>query len=248
MSGAAARLAEAEQFAHRHNFIQQLTGITDTQVRILLLQGDLDAAARLAETHQLPLSRARVSLAQGDSSAALAALDAYRQQMVAKGWVDEQLKAMVLQAVAHQAQGETGRAVLVLGEALELAKPGGFVRVFVDEGSPMAGLLYEALSQGVEREYVSRLLAAFPEAGPEPEASAQSGGQESGLVEPLSDREVEVLRLIAEGLTNQEIADRLYLSLHTVKVHARNIYAKLGVKNRTQAVARGKALGILSDR
>ncbi len=67
----------------------------------------------------------------------------------------------------------------------------------------------------------------------------------SAVVEPLSERELEILQLIAEGLTNQEVADRLYLSLHTVKVHARNIYAKLGVKSRTQAVARGKALGIL---
>jgi len=69
---------------------------------------------------------------------------------------------------------------------------------------------------------------------------------ESQLVEPLSERELEVLQFIAEGLTNQEIATRLYLSLYTVKAHARNIYAKLGVKNRTQAVAKGKALGILS--
>jgi LuxR family maltose regulon positive regulatory protein len=71
--------------------------------------------------------------------------------------------------------------------------------------------------------------------------------QKNGLIEPLSGREIEVLHLIAEGLTNQEVADQLYLSLHTIKIHARNIYAKLGVKNRTQAVTRGKALGILSS-
>jgi LuxR family maltose regulon positive regulatory protein len=90
------------------------------------------------------------------------------------------------------------------------------------------------------------LLAAFPVAESEQTTSSPLRGPESELVEPLSERELEVLQLIAQGLTNQDVATRLYLSLHTVKVHARNIYAKLGVKNRTQAVAKGKALGILS--
>ena len=96
-------------------------------------------------------------------------------------------------------------------------------------------------------DYIRRLLAAFPaaESGGKPFSNLRSTA--SGLVEPLSERELEVLSLIAEGLTNQEIANRLYLSLFTVKVHARNIYSKLGVKNRTQAVATAKALGILSQ-
>ena len=111
----------------------------------------------------------------------------------------------------------------------------------------MARLLYEALSQGVEPDYVRQLLAAYPVAEPEQVTSSQLRDPESEMVEPLSERELEVLQLIAEGLTNQEVATRLYLSLHTVKVHARNIFAKLGVTNRTQAVAMGKALGILSQ-
>ncbi len=157
------------------------------------------------------------------------------------------IEILVLQALAHEAQGDIPAALTTLARALTLAKPEGYVRIFVDEGRPMARLLYEALSQGVEPDYIRRLLAAYPVAEPEQVASSRSRGPEPGVVEPLSERELEVLQLIAEGLTNQEIATRLYLSLHTVKVHARNIFTKLAVKNRTQAVARGKALGILSQ-
>ena len=109
----------------------------------------------------------------------------------------------------------------------------------------MARLLYEALARGIEPTYVRQLLAAFPVADAEPPPSSTPTAVEAGYVEPLSEREIEVLQFIAEGLTNQEVANRLYLSLHTVKVHAHNIYGKLGVKNRTQAVAKARALGIL---
>jgi LuxR family maltose regulon positive regulatory protein len=154
---------------------------------------------------------------------------------------------LVLQALAHEAQGDSPAALVPLERALSLAEPEGYVRIFVDEGLPMARLLYEALSQGVESDYIRRLLAAFPVAESEQTASSPMRGSKSELVEPLSERELEVLQLIAEGLTNQEVATRLYLSLHTVKVHARNIFTKLAVKNRAQAVARGRALGILSQ-
>ena len=138
-----------------------------------------------------------------------------------------------------------------LERALRLAEPEGYVQIFVDEGSPMAGLLYEALSQGIAPDYVSQLLSAFPSAGPEqsrsPEEQTKIPKPESAIVEPLSAREVEVLQLIAEGLTNKEIAAKLYLSLNTVKVHTRNINGKLAVSSRTKAVARARALGILSS-
>ena len=124
-----------------------------------------------------------------------------------------------------------------------LAEPEGFLQTFVDEGPPMARLLYGSLSQGISPDSVQRLLSMFPVEEPEP---VKHRNQAEEMIEPLSEREIEVLQLIAEGLANQDIASKLYLSLHTVKGHARNIYGKLGVKNRTQAVAKGKALGLLS--
>jgi LuxR family maltose regulon positive regulatory protein len=155
------------------------------------------------------------------------------------------IEILVLQALAHEVLSNIPVALTTLARALTLAKPEGYVRIFVDEGRPMARLLYEALSQGVEPDYVRQLLAAYPVAEPEQVTSSQLRDPESEMVEPLSERELEVLQLIAEGLTNQEVATRLYLSLHTVKVHARNIYGKLGAKSRTHAIAKGKALGIL---
>ena len=156
------------------------------------------------------------------------------------------IEILVLQALAHEAQGNIPPALVSLERALTLAEPEGFIRIFVDEGPPMARLLYEALSRGIAPDYVQRLLTATPTDIPEQSDSSQRQVQDTGLVEPLSERELEVLQLIAEGLTNQEIGSRLYLSPNTVKVHAHNIYGKLGVNNRTQAGARANALGILS--
>jgi LuxR family maltose regulon positive regulatory protein len=103
----------------------------------------------------------------------------------------------------------------------------------------MAKLLYKAASRGIMPSYTGKLLAAF---SPSRQAYKKAAGE---IVEPLSSREMEVLQLIAEGLSNKEVADKIYLSLRTVKWHATNIYAKLGVKNRTQAVAKARTLGIL---
>jgi LuxR family maltose regulon positive regulatory protein len=155
------------------------------------------------------------------------------------------VEILILQALASQAAGDKIRAMPMLEKALSLAEPGGFIRIFVDEGPHMVSLLYEALKRGIAPDYVQRLLAAFPIAEPEQTDPSKSQVPESELIEPLSEREIEVLQLIAEGLTNPDIAARLYLSLNTVKVHTRNIYGKLGVNNRTQAVARARSLGIL---
>jgi LuxR family maltose regulon positive regulatory protein len=246
-AGALAALAEAGQFVQQHHFDHWLGAITAVRIQILLHQGNLTAAAQAAEDHDLPLSRARVHLAQNDPNAALALLEPLRRQAETRDWADEKLQVMVLQALAHQGAGESAGAAQVLAEVVALAAPAGLIRLFVDEGPPMAHLLYEALARGLEPGYVRQLLAAFPTAGSEPALSSPPPDVAAGFVEPLSDREKEVLQLIAEGLTNQEVANRLYLSLHTVKVHARNIYGKLGVKNRTQAVAKAKALGILTS-
>jgi ATP/maltotriose-dependent transcriptional regulator MalT len=245
VAGAAAMLAETEQSVRERGFVHRIPEIAAAQVLTLLQQGDVAGAARLAQAHDLPLSQARVHLAQGDPSAALAVLEPYRRRVEERAWADEQLKAVILQAVAVHASGERARALELLDEALALAEPGGFIRSFVDEGAPMARLLREASSRGVRPEYVRRLLAAFPvdEAGRAASPATRVAG--SRLAEPLSSRELEVLALIAKGLTNQEIATRLYLSLHTVKAHARNTYAKLDASSRTQAVAKGRALGLL---
>jgi LuxR family maltose regulon positive regulatory protein len=110
----------------------------------------------------------------------------------------------------------------------------------------MARLLYAALSENIELKYVQRVLASFDDPEPEKPLLKTAHSHQVGLIEQLSEREIEVLELIAKGLTNQVIADRLVLSLHTVKAHTRNIYGKLDVHNRTQAVDRARSLGILS--
>ena len=120
------------------------------------------------------------------------------------------------------------------------AEPGGCIRVFVDEGPPMKQLLQAAASRAVAPEYTRRLLAACSPGGAKPAA-------QSATVEPLSERELEVLQHLAAGRTDREIAARLHLSLYTVKVHARNIYGKLGVNRRMQAVAKARELGVLPD-
>jgi LuxR family maltose regulon positive regulatory protein len=111
----------------------------------------------------------------------------------------------------------------------------------------MARLLYQALTRGIKPDFFRRLLAAFPVTEAEPLTSSVADHPSSPLIEPLSERELEVLELIAEGLTNREIASRLFLSLNTVKAHTRNIYGKLDVHNRTEAAAQARALGLISS-
>ncbi len=244
VAGAAALLAEAGQSARQHNFVDRLPEVAAAQVLLLLGQGNLAAAAHLAQMHELPISQARVHLAQGDPSAALAMLSSWREQVEARGWQDERLKVMVLQAVALRAHGEQDQAVHLLCDALSLAEPGGFIRLFVDEGRPMAHLLSEAAAIGLMPDYIGKLLSVC-------EAEQQKSENNSypppaqPLIEPLSQRELEVLHLMAQGLSNQEMSERLFLALSTVKGHNRNIFGKLQVQRRTEAVARARELGLL---
>jgi len=161
VAGAAVILAQADQLVRQHNFKNRMPEVAASQVLTLLHQGDLTAAAHLAQTYELPISQARVYLSQGNPSAALAALEPLCRQVETKGWADERLRVMVLQAVALRAHGDNEQAVHLLRDALTLAEPGGFIRVFVDEGVPMARLLSEVAAHGIMPDYTGKLLAVF---------------------------------------------------------------------------------------
>jgi LuxR family maltose regulon positive regulatory protein len=246
LASATALLSQAEQTARERQFVYQIPDIAAAQVLTLIDKGDLSAAAHLAQTHELPLSLARVHMAQGDPSRALAVLEPFRKQLEAKNWQDERLKVMALQAVAHHVRGEKHEALNALGDTLALAAPSGFIRLFVDEGPLMAQLLTEAAAHGMMPDYVGTLLAAFDTGEHKSEDKAwPSAASSQGLIEPLSERELEILQLVAQGLSNHEISEQLFLALSTVKGHNRNIFDKLQVQRRTEAVARARELGLI---
>ncbi len=244
-AGALATLAEAEAFVHQHHFMHRMPEIAATQVIALLQQGNLAAAAHIARTHDLPISQARIYLAEGNPSAALGLLVPLRQQMEAKGWADEQLRVMILTAIALHARGEKDDAVQMLVDALSMAKTGGFIRLFVDEGLPMAQLLSEASARGIMLDYIGNLLTAIEPQRQKRKENAHPPSPAQPLIEPLSQRELEILRLVADGLSNREISERLFIALVTVKVHNGKIFEKLQVQRRTEAVARARELGLL---
>ena len=148
------------------------------------------------------------------------------------------LEILVVQALAQQTQGDIPGALAPLQRALTLAEPEGYVRTFVDEGPAMASLLRAAAKQGMARSYIGSLLAAFDTTG-------DRGQVKQGLIEPLSERELDVLRLLRTDLDGPDIARELVVSLHTVRSHTKNIYAKLGVNNRRAAVRRARELDLL---
>jgi LuxR family maltose regulon positive regulatory protein len=155
---------------------------------------------------------------------------------------------MILKALAMQSMGDIAQAANDLTESLALAEPEGYLRIFLDEGQPMQMLLAQWLAHagtGPLRDYAIQLLSQF-EAEPYMVTAAQGKISPAGdLVEPLSQRELEVLHLIALGRTNPEIAQQLIVAPGTIKAHAASIYRKLDVTNRTEAVARARQLGIL---
>jgi LuxR family transcriptional regulator, maltose regulon positive regulatory protein len=246
-TGAAEILAAAEQAVQQHNFVQRIPEVGAAQVRVLLQQGNPAAAAQIAQRLGLPISQARVHLALGEAPAALAVLAPLSRQAEAKRWPDERLKVMILQAIALQACGEAEEAVQLLSQALALGEPGGFVRVFVDEGLPLAHLLSTAAARGIMPSYTGRLLAAFAaeERNRHTESNRSTAATVQTLAEPLSERELEILQLIAQGLSNHEIGERLFIALDTVKGHNRRIFEKLQVQRRTEAVARARSLNLL---
>ncbi len=177
----------------------------------------------------------------GHAEQSLSLLEPLQSGAAQRGWNGIIIYLQIQKALALQATGRKERALAALQQALSLGEPEGYVRAFVDEGPALARLLHEAAARGVTPLYIGRLLAAFPATQvPTPARKAPAD-----MVEPLSERELEVLRLVAQGLTNQEIAQRLCLTVRTIKWHASNIYSKLSTQNRAQAVAKARALGLL---
>ena len=157
--------------------------------------------------------------------------------------IASQIEILILQTLAHDALGDKSSALTSLQSALELAEPESYVRIFVDENIPMARLLSEAKTHGIMPDFVNKLLDLFETKEPLSEQSTLSASPP--LIEPLSERELEVLQLIAQGLSNHAIADRLFLAVSTIKGHNQRLFGKLGVQRRTEAVARARDLGLI---
>ncbi len=181
----------------------------------------------------------RLFIARGDYDAALRLADRLLAPAEAAGGNGRVIELLVLQALALQGRGETDAALACLGRALTLARPERYVRSFLDEGQGLARLLYLAKSRDIEAAYAAVLLAAWQKPGETEQAARQL------LPEPLTAREIEILKLIGSGCSNQDIAAKLYISPATVKRHISNIYNKLDVESRTQALARTRDLGLL---
>jgi LuxR family maltose regulon positive regulatory protein len=197
--------------------------------------------AAFIETLQTTLARAY--LAQDKAGEALAVLEPLLPPTEATGAFLHVIEVCALKALALQALGDTSAALAALERSLALAEPEGFVRVYLNEGAPMATLLRKAASHNICPDYVGRLLTSL-----EIEIARPSAPQlpcPSALLEPLTPRELDVLHLISQGLSNKDIAEKLVIALNTVKRHTSGIYSKLDVKSRTQAVAQARELGLL---
>jgi LuxR family maltose regulon positive regulatory protein len=246
-------LLEAEELAQGQGVIPATALRIDAiRVRLWLAQANLEAVTRWAREqpfdpldeityqHQLAyLTLSRILIAQNRSDTALILLERLLIQVEALGQMGRALEVLILQSLALADLGDMSRALTVLARALMLGQPEGYARVFLDEGLPMVKLLRHAGSHGVSPKYVAELLSKFDrEMGTIP-------ALHHPLIEPLTERELEVLRLLADGLSNQEIARQLVIALGTAKTHTASLYRKLDVVSRTQAVARARELGLL---
>ena len=234
--------------------------------QLWLQEGNMAAASRCAQESRLragdgadfvrefaEIAMARVLVVRAlsggatqsdEASQALRSLAGLLQTAEAAMRMGSMIKILALQALAFQAQSDMDQAMSTLERALSLAEPEGFVRTFVDEGAPMAWFLQQAAARGIALPYVSGLLTAFGAEGMET-ATVPSPSDIPALVEPLTLRELEVLHLLGEGCSNREIAEALVITLNGVKKHTSNIYGKLEVHSRTQAVVCAQKLGLL---
>jgi LuxR family maltose regulon positive regulatory protein len=260
----ALNLLDQAECLYDGNFSPNVRPVATRKVRVWVAQGRLDEALDWAREQGLSVENelsylrefdhitlARVLLAgyqsdraEGSISGVVRLLERLLKAAEEREGKGSVIEILVLQAIAYHAQGDLPAALKPLQKALTLAEPEGYARMFLDEGSSMMQLLREASARGIMPDYTGKLLAAF-----EAEQRKSEGKPDlppaQPLIEPLSPRELEVLGLIAQGLTNQEIGKRLFLALDTVKGHNRRIYDKLQVQRRTEAIARARELGLL---
>ena len=191
------------------------------------------------------MANAYIFIAQNKPEQALQVLEGLIASAEEAGRIGRVIEMCILQSIAHRARRDYFEGVKALEAALSLAESEGYVRLFVDEGPPMEELLRKAARQGIASEYVKKLLDAFKSREVVDQPPSPVTHHLSLLVEPLSERELEVLLLLAEGATNQEIAGELVIAVTTAKKHVSNIIGKLGVHNRTQAVAHARELNLI---
>ncbi|MGD2148933.1 MAG: LuxR C-terminal-related transcriptional regulator, partial [Anaerolineae bacterium] len=240
------------------------------QTRLWIAQGNLEPVKRWVEERDLTyvlssetlrqeiesayslyrfseyIALARLLVAEGRPRDALALVEPLLHTAEDAGWVTYCAEALAVKALALQAQRQVEPAIAALERALCLGKPGGFVHLFVEKGQPMGDLLRTAASRGMMPEYTSELIAVLAASAYGRRSDAPAAPADQPLVEPLTEREVEVLRLLPTHLSSTEIAEELLISVHTARFHIKNIYAKLHVHNRADAVARAQRLGLLS--
>jgi LuxR family maltose regulon positive regulatory protein len=254
---------ELEQIGYEENETRSL------RARLSLLQGKLDDAFRWADAFTAPpaerpllwlenphATRAQILITRGkdaDLQEALKILDQLDEMTVRLYNTRLKVEILALRAMALDAQGRAGEAENELQQALELAQPGGFIRVFIDLGSRMQSIMNRLDERNPKSDYIHRLLSTFVDeqqirSGVHANMTAASGTalNQTVLAEPLTARELDVLNLLREPLSNKEIASKLYLSPSTIKRHTINLYGKLGVHSRREAVAAATNLGILS--
>jgi LuxR family transcriptional regulator, maltose regulon positive regulatory protein len=266
--GALEAVAEAERVGVSPSLIGLLNPLPVVRARLALANGEVGEAARWVQQRGLGaddepsypregeyLVLVRVLLVQQAPEQALGLLQRLHTLAAAQGRAGSVIEARALQALARSAGGDQAGALAALAEALVLGAPEGYLRLFVDEGPPMAALLRQLLAgrrperpaaaDAIPREYLACVVEAFEQAGLPIRAPVGRGVVVAGLVEPLTARELEVLQLLAAGAPNRAIAEQLVVTLETVKKHLSHLFDKLGVANRTQAVARARQLGLL---
>ena len=266
-AGALEAITEAERVGLSSTVVALFNPVPALRARLALARGEVAEAARWIQDRGLgpgdqpsyPREReylvlARVLLAQHAPDRALGLLERLHHLAVVQGRMGSVIEIRALQALARHASGDEPAGLAALAEALTLAVPEGYLRVFVDEGAPMATLLGRLLTTpattqvaaaAVPPVFLDRLLEAFEQAGQAALPRSRRGAALPGLVAALSGREVEVLGLLAAGKSNPAIAEELVITLDTVKRHVTHILDKLGAANRTQAVARARELGLL---